>query len=120
MQPCFINQYEADKNNIMMYAIVNIAGQQIRVSENQQVIVNRLKANEGDVVSFNEVLITDDGTTVTTEKSSLSGVSISAKVISHIKGDKVIIFKKKRRKGYQKQTGHRQQYTKISIEKITV
>jgi len=102
----------------IMYAIVNIAGQQVKVSENQPVIVNRLKAEEGASVSFDNIIMVDNDGKISSGKKALSGATVSAKVLSHIKGDKVIVFKKKRRKGYQKATGHRQQYTKIQIESI--
>lgn len=101
-----------------MYAIVNIAGQQVKVSENQPVIVNRLKAEEGASVSFDNIIMVDNDGKISSGKKALSGATVSAKVLSHIKGDKVIVFKKKRRKGYQKATGHRQQFTKIQIESI--
>jgi large subunit ribosomal protein L21 len=101
-----------------MYAIVNIAGQQVKVSENQPVIVNRLNAEEGTVVSFDQVILVDNDGKVSTGKKAVSGATVSAKVLSHLKGDKVIVFKKKRRKGYQKSNGHRQQFTKIQIESI--
>lgn len=102
-----------------MYAIVNIAGQQMKVSENQPVIVHRLAAEEGAVVNFSEVLLVDNGGKIKVGKPTISGATVSAKVISHLKGDKVLVFKKKRRKGYQKMNGHRQQFTKIQIESIT-
>ncbi|MBK8413385.1 MAG: 50S ribosomal protein L21 [Bacteroidetes bacterium] len=89
-----------------MYAIVTIAGQQMKVTENQSVIVHRLDAKEGDKVEFNQVL-------------HISGATVSATVLNHLKGDKVIVFKKKRRKGYQKSNGHRQQFTKIQISGIS-
>lgn len=101
-----------------MYAIVNIAGQQFKVEKDQQIIVHRLKTEEGKNVDFNEVVLIDDKGKVKVGAPLVKGASISAKVISHLRGDKVIIFKKKRRKGYQKQTGHRQDLTKIQIESI--
>ena len=82
-----------------MYVIVNIAGQQMKVSENQPVIVHRLAAEEGATVNFSEVLLVDNEGKIKVGKPTVSGASVSAKVISHIKGDKVIVFKKKRRKG---------------------
>ncbi len=102
-----------------MYAIVNIAGQQFKVQENTPVFIHRLEANEGDSVNFNEVLLVDDNGSIKVGAPLLAGASVSAKVLSHLKGDKVLIFKKKRRKGYQKLNGHRQYLTKIQIEKIT-
>lgn len=103
-----------------MYAIVNIAGQQVKVSENQPVIVNRLNAEEGAVLSFDQVILVDNDGKVNSGTPVLSGATVSAKVLSHLKGDKVIVFKKKRRKGYQKSNGHRQQFTKIQIESIKI
>ena len=103
-----------------MYAIVNIAGQQVKVSENQPIIVHRLAAEEGATVNFDQVIMVDNDGKIKNGKPVISGASVSAKVISHLKGDKVIVFKKKRRKGYQKSNGHRQQFTKIQIESITV
>ncbi len=103
-----------------MYAIVNIAGQQIKLAEKQEIFVNRLKEEEGATVNFDQVLLVDNDGKVKFGKPTVKGGSVSAKVISHVKGDKVIVFKKKRRKGYQKSNGHRQQFTKIQIESITV
>ena len=103
-----------------MYAIVNIAGQQFKVEKDQEIIVHRLKEEEGKSVSFKEVVMVDDKGKIKLGADALKGASISAKVISHLRGDKVIIFKKKRRKGYQKQTGHRQDYTKIQIDSIKI
>jgi len=103
-----------------MFAIVTIAGQQFKVEEGQEIFVHRLEAKAGDSVSFDMVHLTsgDAGTTVGTP--NVSGAGIGATVIDHVKGDKVIIFKKKRRKGYRKKNGHRQQFTKIKIDSITV
>ena len=102
-----------------MYAIVNIAGQQFKVKENASVYVHRLAANEGDQVEFNQVLLVDNNGSVQVGQPVLSGATVTGKVLSHVKGDKVIIFKKKRRKGYQKLNGHRQSLTKVQIEKIS-
>ncbi len=101
-----------------MYAIVNIAGQQFKVQENAPVFVHRLDANEGDTVNFDQVLLVENNGSVTVGVPTVSGASVSAKVLAHVKGDKVLIFKKKRRKGYQKLNGHRQSFTKILIDKI--
>ncbi len=101
-----------------MYAIVNIAGQQFKVQENAPVFVHRLDANEGDTVNFDQVLLVENNGSVTVGIPTVSGASVSAKVLAHVKGDKVLIFKKKRRKGYQKLNGHRQSFTKIQIDKI--
>jgi large subunit ribosomal protein L21 len=101
-----------------MYAIVDIAGQQFKVEKDQTVFVHRLENNEGDQVKFENVLLVDNNGSVKVGAPTVSGASVSAKVLNHLKGDKVIVFKKKRRKGYQKSNGHRQQFTKIVIEGI--
>lgn len=102
-----------------MYAIVNIAGQQFKVQNNDNLFVHRLDAEEGANVEFNEILLVDNDGSITVGSPTVSGAKITAKVLNHQKGDKVLIFKKKRRKGYQKMNGHRQQYTKIQIENIS-
>lgn len=103
-----------------MYAIVNIQGQQFKLSENKSVYVHRLDAKEGDSLTFSEVLLADNNGTITIGASALKGASVKAKVIEHLRGDKVLVFKKKRRKGYQKMNGHRQDLTKIQIESISL
>lgn len=102
-----------------MYAIVTIVGQQFKVQENTPVIVHRLDANLGEEVKFDQVLLVDNNGSITVGAPTVAGASVTAKVISHVRGDKVLIFKKKRRKGYQKLNGHRQSFTKIQIEKIS-
>lgn len=101
-----------------MYAIVDIAGQQFKVSEGQQIFVHRLEAEEGSNVSFDKVLMIDDKDQVSVGTPMVDGANVEARVLEHLKGDKVIVFKKKRRKGYQKQNGHRQYLSKIVIESI--
>lgn len=101
-----------------MYAIVDIAGQQFKVEKDQTIFVHRLANNEGENVKFDTVLLIEKNGSVTVGAPTVSGASVSAKVLSHLKGDKVIVFKKKRRKGYQKSNGHRQQFSKIVIEGI--
>jgi large subunit ribosomal protein L21 len=101
-----------------MYAIVEIAGQQIKVAKDQKVFVNRLPVEEGKNVSFDNVLLIGDGDKVTIGAPAIDGAQIGAKVVKHLKGDKVIVFKKKRRKGYQKKNGHRQALSQIVIESI--
>lgn len=101
-----------------MYAVVNIAGQQFKVEENQYVYVHRLAGEEGSAVSFDNVLLVDNGGKVQVGAPTIAGALVSAKILAHVRADKVIIFKKKRRKGYQKQNGHRQDMTKIQIETI--
>ncbi|MBP6334936.1 MAG: 50S ribosomal protein L21 [Bacteroidia bacterium] len=103
-----------------MYAIVNINGQQFKVQKDQTVIVHRLPGEDGKKLEFNEVVMVDDGGKVKVGAPVLKGASVTAKIIKHLRGDKVIIFKKKRRKGYQKQSGHRQNLTKIMIDGITI
>ena len=101
-----------------MYAIVEIAGQQFKVAKDQKVYVNRLKEEEGKKVSFHNVLLLEDGKDVTVGAPAIDGAAVEAKVVKHLKGDKVIVFKKKRRKGYRKKNGHRQFLTEIQIEGI--
>ncbi len=100
-----------------MYAIVEIAGQQFKVKKDQKVFVNRLNEKEGENVSFNKVLLLDDGK-VTIGAPAIKDAKVTAKVLSHLKGDKVIVFKKKRRKGYRVKNGHRQFLTEIQIESV--
>ncbi len=102
-----------------MYAIVEIAGQQFKVAKDQKVFVNRLSTEEGKNVDFDNVLLIGDGNNVTLGAPAIDGAQVSAKVLKHLKGDKVIVFKKKRRKGYRVKNGHRQALTEIVIEGIT-
>ena len=102
-----------------MYAIVEIAGQQFKVAKDQKVFVHRLAQEEGSNVSFDQVLLLDDGKAVTLGAPAITGASVEAKVVKHLKGDKVIVFKKKRRKGYRVKNGHRQALTEILIEGIS-
>ncbi len=102
-----------------MYAIVEIAGQQFKVSKDLKVYVHRLASEEGTKVSFDKVLLLDENGTVTLGAPAVEGASVEAKVLHHLKGDKVIVFKKKRRKGYKKRNGHRQYLTQIVVEGIT-
>jgi len=102
-----------------MYAIVDIAGQQFKVEKDQKLFVHRLEVEEGKKVSFHKVLLIDTGNKVSVGDPVVKGASVDAKVISHMKGDKVLVFKKKRRKGYQKLNGHRQYLTQIQIEAIS-
>lgn len=103
-----------------MYAVVNIAGQQFKVQKDQHLFVHRLSGKEGDKVTFGEVLLVDNDGKISVGAPAVEGASITAKVVEHLKGDKVIVFKKKRRKGYQTRNGHRQQFTKIAIEGISL
>ena len=101
-----------------MYAIVEIAGQQFKVERGVKVYVHRLDANEGAKVEFDKVLLVDNGGKVQIGTPSIDGAKVAATVLSHLKGDKVIVFKKKRRKGYQKSNGHRQQLSQILIQGV--
>lgn len=101
-----------------MYAIVEIAGQQFKVEKDQRVFVHRLDAVEGDSIDFSNVLLTDDKGKITVGAPAIEGVKVTAKVERHLKGNKVIVFKKKRRKGYQKKNGHRQYLTELTITGI--
>ena len=100
-----------------MYAIVEIAGQQMKVEKGQEVFVHRLEGAAGDKVSFDRVLLTDNGGTVNVGTPT-TGSKVSATIVDHLQADKVIVFHKKRRKGYRKKNGHRQQMTKIKIDSI--
>ncbi|RPD97780.1 50S ribosomal protein L21 [Aureibaculum marinum] len=100
-----------------MYAIVEIAGQQFKVAKNQKVFVHRLQDKEGSKVTFDNVLLLDDGK-VTVGAPAIEGAAVTAKILKHLKGDKVIVFKKKRRKGYKVKNGHRQYLSEIQIESI--
>lgn len=99
---------------VIMFAIVNIAGQQFKVSKDQELFVHRLSGNAGDKVEFSEVLMSGKDGNISMDGS----VKVQAEIVDHLKGDKVIVFKKKRRKGYQKSNGHRQYLTKIKINDI--
>ena len=101
-----------------MYAIVDIAGQQFKVAKDQKVYVHRLEAKTGTKVSFDQVLLLNDDGKVTVGAPAIANASVEAKVVKHLKDDKVIVFKKKRRKGYRVKNGHRQSLTEIVIESI--
>ncbi len=103
-----------------MFAIVEIAGQQFKVEEGQEIFVHRLNASEGDSLSFDKVLLVNSGGAVSVGTPSVGGAAVNATVLEHVKGDKVIVFKKKRRKGYRKKNGHRQSFTKIKVEGIAL
>lgn len=101
-----------------MFAIVEIAGLQYKVEQDQRLFVNRLKGEKGDKVSFDKVLLTVNGTT-TVGAPAVNGITVDAEILDHLKADKVIVFKKKRRKGYKVKNGHRQSLTQIVITGIT-
>ena len=101
-----------------MYAIVEIAGQQFKVAKDQKVYVHRLQGEAGSKITFDNVLLLDNEGSVVIGAPAIEGASVTAQILSHLKGDKVIVFKKKRRKGYQKKNGHRQYLSEIQIESI--
>ena len=101
-----------------MYAIVEIAGQQFKVEKDQRYYVHQLEGNPGSNVTFENVLLLDDNGKVSVGAPAVKGVQVTAKIEQHLKGDKVIIFKKKRRKGYKVKNGHRQRLTEILIKEI--
>ena len=103
-----------------MYVIVDIAGQQMKVEQGQEVFVNRLEGEEGDKVEFGKVLLVDNDGKVKVGKPSVKGAKIDAKIVDHLRGDKVVVFKKKRRKGYKVKNGHRQYLTEIQIDSIAI
>ena len=108
------------KIHIKMYAIVEIAGQQFKVEKDRRVYVQRLKAEEGAQVTFDRVMLVDNDGDVKVGTPTVSGANVTATVLQHLKGDKVLVFKKKRRKGYQKLNGHRQCLTTIKIDSINL
>ena len=101
-----------------MYAIVDIAGKQFKVSKDQQIYAPRLEGEAGDKVDFDRVLLVDNDGKINLGNPTIKGAVVSGKIVEHLKGDKVIVFKKKRRKGYKVKNGHRQQFTKLVIEEI--
>ena len=102
-----------------MNAVVEISGKQFKVAKDSKLYVNRLDAKEGSKVSFENVLLLDNGSKVVVGTPTVKGASVEAKVVKHLKDDKVIVFKKKRRKGYKVKNGHRQALTEIVIEKVS-
>ena len=103
-----------------MYAIVEIGGQQFKIEKDQKLYVNLMEGDEGKEVEFDQVLLLANGDDIQVGKPLVDGARIKAKILANVKSDKVIVFKKKRRKGYQKKNGHRQPMTQIQIEEITV
>lgn len=101
-----------------MYAIVDIAGKQFKVAKDQYIYAPKMDGEAGAAVSFDKVLLVDDGGNVQIGAPTVSGIKVSGKILEHVKGNKVIVFKKKRRKGYVVKNGHRQQYTKVQIDNI--
>jgi large subunit ribosomal protein L21 len=103
-----------------MYAIVEIAGQQFKVQKNDEIFVHRMDVEPGTNVEFKEVLLVDNNGIISVGMPHVADSKVSGKVLEHARADKVIVFKKKRRKGFQKETGHRQDLSKILIESITL
>ena len=101
-----------------MYAVVEIAGQQFKVQKDQKIFVHRLAAEAGANVEFDKVLLVDNGGKISLGAPAINGAKVTATVNEHVKGDKVIVFRKKRRKGYKKRNGHRQSFTSITISDI--
>jgi large subunit ribosomal protein L21 len=101
-----------------MYAIVDIAGKQFKVSKDEYIYAPRIEGEAGTALTFDKVLLIDGGGSIQVGSPTVAGASVSGKILEHVKGNKVIIFKKKRRKGYAVKNGHRQQYTKVLIEGI--
>ena len=101
-----------------MYAIVEIAGQQFKVEKDQKLFVHRLDSKEGSKVTFDNVLLLANGDKISVGAPAIDGAQVGAKVLKHFKGNKVIVFKKKRRKGYRVKNGHRQALTEIQVENI--
>jgi len=103
-----------------MYAILDVNNRQYKVKQGQEIYVDLQTAEVGDSLKFNKVLLTDNDGTVSVGTPTLASASVTASVLAHLKGDKVVVFKKKRRKGYRVKNGHRQQYTKVRIDSITI
>ncbi|PIE84776.1 MAG: 50S ribosomal protein L21 [Bacteroidia bacterium] len=101
-----------------MYVVVEIAGQQFKVEPKQKIFVHRLAHEPGESVAFDNVLLVDNNGAITVGAPTVAGAKVNAKVLEHVKGDKVIVFKKKRRKGYRVKRGHRQLFTQIEIDEI--
>jgi large subunit ribosomal protein L21 len=101
-----------------MYAIVDIAGQQFKVEKDQEIFVHQLDGKSGDKVSFDQVFLTESAGKVSVGTPTVKGAKVNAEIIEHLKDDKVIVFKKKRRKGYKVKNGHRQSLTKIKINSV--
>jgi large subunit ribosomal protein L21 len=101
-----------------MYAIVEIAGKQFKVTQDQHLYTPQLNVEAGSAITFDQVLLLEDGEGLVVGTPTVAGVKVTGKVLDHVRGDKIIVFKKKRRKGYKKTQGHRQNYTKVLIEHI--
>ena len=103
-----------------MYAIVDIAGQQFKIEKDKEIFVHRQAGEAGDSLSFGSVMLVGDGDSISVGKPFIDGAKVEATLLEQVKGDKIFVFKKKRRKGYQKENGHRQQFSKVKIENIAL
>ena len=101
-----------------MYVIVDIQGQQFKVEQDQKLFVHRINADQGAEVEFEKVMLVDNDGVITVGAPLVEGAKVVVEVLSHVKGDKVLVFKKKRRKGYQKLNGHRQQFSEVLVKSI--
>lgn len=101
-----------------MYVIVDIQGQQFKVEKDQKLFVHRINADEGSEVDFEKVMLVDNEGAITVGTPFVEGAKVVVEILSHVKGDKVLVFKKKRRKGYQKLNGHRQQFSQVKVKEI--
>lgn len=101
-----------------MYVIVDIQGQQFKVEQDQKLFVHRINADQGSTVEFEKVMLVDKDGAVTVGAPTIEGAKVVLEIISHVKGDKVLVFKKKNRKGYQKLNGHRQQFSEVKVKEI--
>ncbi|MEA5080146.1 MAG: 50S ribosomal protein L21 [Dysgonamonadaceae bacterium] len=101
-----------------MYVIVDIQGQQFKVEQDQKLFVHRLNAEQGSIVEFEKVMLIDNDGEVKVGSPVIEGAKVIVEILSHVKGDKVLVFKKKRRKGYQKMNGHRQQFSEVKVKEI--
>jgi len=102
-----------------MFAVVEISGQQFKVQKDQKLLVNKLDKKEGSKISFENVLLIDNGKEFSLGTPTIDGYSVEAKIIKHLRGEKVVVFKKKRRKGYRVKNGHKQHLSEILIESIS-
>ncbi len=101
-----------------MYVIVDIQGQQFKVEQDQKLFVHRINAEQGTEVEFEKVMLVDNDGAITVGAPLVEGAKVVVEILSHVKGDKVLIFKKKRRKGYRKLNGHRQQFSEVVVKSI--
>ena len=101
-----------------MYVIVDIQGQQFKVKQDQRLFVHRINAEQGSEVEFEKVMLIDNEGTITVGTPVVEGAKVVVEILSHLKGDKVLIFKKKRRKGHRKLNGHRQQFSEVRVKSI--